>query len=210
MREDLDTTMLKLPIRFIHKINRYYLKLFAFIANIQWYLSFAVLSIVSIEASDVVVWYHFLSLILLRYRSYDFDGEEDVDVRVQGDLYLAILYHHITCHMFYAGDGDEDDLVLLIAGDKKGLESEWFSGAFLRPALYSLEGSMVGFQGERDATSGNLFPTPNFNKFGKIPKTLDFKCILCITLEIEDCVNCWPLDVVSMHQLCCSFHLLID
>ena len=81
--------------------------------------------------------------------------------------------------MFYAGDGDEDDLVLLIAGDKKGLESEWFSGAFLRPALYSLEGSMVGFQGkERDATSGNLFPTPNFNKFGKIPKTLDFKCIL--------------------------------
>ena len=113
--------------------------------------------------------------------------------------------------MFYAGDGDEDDLVLLIAGDKKGLESEWFSGAFLRPALYSLEGSMVGFQGERDATSGNLFPTPNFNKFRKIPKTLDFKCILCITLEIEDCVNssvCTNCVALSIYWLTENVHFL--
>ena len=43
----------------------------------------------------------------------------------------------------------EDDLVVvvvLIAGDKKGLESEWFPlAAFLRPPLYSLEGLMAWF-----------------------------------------------------------------
>ena len=58
--------------------------------------------------------------------------------------------------------------------DKKGLESEWFSAAFLRPPLYSLEEGGWGFH--RDATSGNLFQTLNFKKcWLKIPKAQEFK-----------------------------------
>ena len=42
---------------------------------------------------------------MLCYRSYDFDGEEDVDVRVQGDLYLATstTTSPVTCSMLVTG-----------------------------------------------------------------------------------------------------------
>ena len=73
---------------------------------------------------------------MLCYRSYDFDGEEDVDVRVQ-DLYLAILYHHITCHMFYAGPA------LLVTGT----QMTWSSSLPVTKKDWNLNDSQERFYG---------------------------------------------------------------